>query len=387
MGLTGALSELIPSHVIIYPQSSYQALRYLEGLSAPLTRPTILCIDECTTFTANKLQQLLFVTSPDGTLLMKKLPTNLFVYICIYRTLLESTTQTLLTQRQLSLVKQSTNSNSPSLIELPRPSLKDLSTTLYTLLEEGREGAEPPCKLSYIPYEACYLYVKNNDISSIWAAATNFLFYHPLHITGNHATTARPPFIQLIRSFLTSSYDDTDLLLIFGNNKNMMMAIEANKRLSLNYLRGTTISFDDLLLTPYIPLKRQVLDMYDEAISQGISSQTVVRWLYDYIYDAYNHPAALRYLLDMFSFLTSISGHYYDNLPRPLIAALLQALSTAKHMRKTLKPVSVRNSSFLGTIRTSRSKAEVYPILAHLIITDRTPFPVNENGDTSDVSD
>ncbi|TNJ30159.1 hypothetical protein GMRT_14300 [Giardia muris] len=394
MGLPGALSELLPSHVIVYPQSSYQALRYLEGLMAPLTQPTILCIDECTPFTVSRLRQLLFVTSPDGTLLMKKLPTNLFVYICMYRSLLDSTTTTLLSQQQVALIKQSTDRNVPSLIELPRTSMRELATALYNLLDEIRENAEPPCKVSYVnhvpyvPYEACYLYVKNNDIASLWAAASGFLFYQPLQsrMSGYHPIIPRTPFIQLIRSLLTSSSDDDDLLLLFGDMRGKIQGIEANERLVLNYFRGTSIPVE-LHSAPYLPLKRPLLDMYDEALGQGISSQTIVHWLYEYIYNAYEHPAPLRYLLDTFSLLTSFPDVHLDNLPRHLTLLLLQALSTARHMRVTLKQNLIRNRSFVGTLRTSRSNAEVYPTLAHLVTAEQLTLPLTENGDASDVSD
>ena len=322
------LPYLFPAYALVNPMSAEQILAYLRSLPTTLSLPTktLLVIDEHSSPLMVTLRPLLFTTHEthlsEPVLLAKDLPRNLSVCIILSRTLIEGHTSeaplSILRQHHIHSIKtasinESVRSKTPYIIDLSCLGKRVIIEIMSRILA-GNPHQEPLMKMGVrgLTHRDIQRFVSATNPISLSSALYNLVFYSHTRIPEvalPQLSSDTDTLYQLIRSFLAASLRDPRVDTTASRSSSLSYI---NLRLVRNLVSHIPSAHVFLLSsTRRLRTKRNLNQIYMEAVESGISPTIILAWLYDYIYAAYHTVEQIGHFCECASAVCSMS----DRLP------------------------------------------------------------------------
>ncbi|KAE8303907.1 hypothetical protein GL50803_0010766 [Giardia duodenalis] len=331
------LPYLFPTYTHVTPVSAEQVLDYLESLPTALSLPTktLLVIDEHSSSLMLKIRSFLFTSyethASGAVFLTKDLPQNLSVCIILSRALIErqaSDTQvSILNQYHIYSIKTASvgeplRHRVPLVIDLGWIGKKAITDLIFNMLTRDPRH-EPAIKMGErsLSHRDIQRFVSATNPISPSSALHNFVFYvsTPLREAAlPQLSSETDTLYQLMRSFFSASLRDPRADMTTSRSS-------ALHYISLRLVRNLPVHIPSahaffFLSTKRLPTKRNLNQIYLDALQSDISPNTILSWLYDYIYDVYHTADQIGHFCECVSALYSTS----DRLPTYTSAFSLQ---------------------------------------------------------------
>ncbi|EFO63356.1 Hypothetical protein GLP15_3944 [Giardia lamblia P15] len=322
------LPYLFPTYIHVSPMSAEQVLDYLKSLPTILSLPakTLLVIDEHSSSLMLKIRSFLFTpyeTHMSGTVLLPKdLPQNLSICIILSQALIErqaSNAQVSILNRyhiysiRAASVSESLRHRVPLVIDLSCIGKKAITDLIFNMLARDPHH-EPAIKIEErgLAYRDVQRFISATNPISLSSALHNFVFYFriPLRNTAlPQLSSDTDTLYQLIRSFFSASLRDSRADRTASRDSALhYIGLRLVRNLPVHISSAHAFFF---LSTKRLPTKRNLNQIYLDALQSDISPNTILSWLYDYVYDVYHTVDQIGHFCECVSALYSTS----DRLP------------------------------------------------------------------------